>query len=68
MNYRWYSGGEQRKRVDCVHPEHWKPVLNNNIRDVLDVHTVDRPSLLSWIRIRIKGMRIRSAVAFEFRC
>jgi hypothetical protein len=34
-----YSGGEQRKPVHCVHPQHWTPVLDNNVRVVLDVHS-----------------------------
>jgi hypothetical protein len=66
MNYI-FTLGERKESlfVHCVHPEHWKPVLDHNIRDVLDVHTVERLSLLSWIRIRIKVMRIRSSVDFE---
>jgi hypothetical protein len=23
----------------CSHPEHWKPVVDTNIKDVLDVHS-----------------------------
>jgi hypothetical protein len=34
-----FSGGGQRKSVHCVHPEYWKPVLDNNIKDVLNVHS-----------------------------
>jgi hypothetical protein len=34
-----YSGGGQRKPVHCVHRKHWKPVLDNNVRDVMDAHS-----------------------------
>ncbi len=34
-----FSAGGQRKPVHCVHPEHWKPVLDTNIKDVMDVHS-----------------------------
>jgi hypothetical protein len=50
--------------IHCVHLEHWKHVLDSNIRDVLD--GLSTSFLISHVLIFLKSVVFRQTLNFEF--